>query len=188
MTPPLVFWGYNRLLTDPSVGSLFFIPLPFGGEPVPTRREAGGGVDDTLRALWRERTRLFGEMNKQSNLFHSCSTDADRAANSDRVLAWWNDILAVKAKIAHYEQHGELPPVEQEGEELPDNPVALSKKLASLRARISQVKKKLLDLASLDPSTGGKQSKIDAAENDLKRLRFQEGKAVEKLKTYEQAA
>lgn len=144
-------------------------------------------ADETLRALWRERTRLFGEMNRQSNRFHDCKTDEQRAENSRLVLGWWADILSAKAKIAYYEQHGELPPVAEEGDELPDNPVALSKKVASLRARISQTKKKLTDLAGLDPGTPGLQSKIDAAENDLKQLRFQAGKAEEKLKGYESA-
>lgn len=145
-------------------------------------------ADDTLRALWRERTRLFGEMNKQSNLFHTCKTDEERAANSARVLSWWDDIQAAKAKIAHYEQHGELPTPEHEGDDLPDNPALLAKKLASLRARISQVKKKITDIAGLDEGTPGKQSKIDAAENDLKQLQFLAGKAAVKLKEYEQTA
>lgn len=145
-------------------------------------------ADETLRGLWRERTRLFGEMNRQSNRFHECKTDEQRAENSKRVLAWWSDILAAKAKIAYYEQHGELPPVTEEGEELPDNPVALSKKLASLRARVSQAKKKLIDLAGLDEGTPGKQSKINAAEDDLKQLRYMVGKAEVKLKGYEQTA
>ena len=79
-------------------------------------------ADETLRALWRERTRLFGEMNKQSNLFHACKTDEERAANSAKVLSWWDDIRAVKSKIAWYEAHGELPPVAEEDDELPDNP------------------------------------------------------------------
>jgi len=159
------------------------ISPPIGGG------DGGGVADATLRGLWAERTRLFGEMNKQSNLFHSCKTDAERATNSARVLDWWNDILAVKEKIAYYEQHGELPPVVQdEGEELPENAALLAKKLNSLRARISQKKKQLVELAGLDPGTPGLQSKIDAAESDLKRLKFLEGMAVEKLKVYEQAA
>lgn len=144
-------------------------------------------ADETLRGLWRERTRLFGEMNRQSNRFHECKTDEQRAANSRLVLAWWNDILAVKSKIAYYEQHGELPPVAEEGEELPDNAALLAKKLASLRARASQVKKKLLDLAGLDEGTPGKQAQINDAEEDLKRLGFMIGKASVKLKGYEQA-
>lgn len=143
-------------------------------------------ADETLRSLWRERTRLFGLMNKQSNAFHNCRTDADRADNSRRVLSWWDDILAVKAKIAYYEQHGALPAEPEEADELPDNPVQLSKRLNSLRARISQKKAQLRDLAGLDEGTPGKQSKIDAAERDLKALKHQAGMAEVKLRVYGQ--
>ncbi len=171
-------------------------PTPIGRGDVESRERnappygggAGGGADDTLRTLWRERTRLFGEMNKQSNVFHTCKTDEERAANSAKVLAWWADIQAVKSKIAYYEQHGALPPVEEEGDELPDNAALLAKKLNSLRARISQMKKKLVDMAGLDPDTPGLQSKINAAEDDLKQLQYQAGRAAVKLKEYEQRA
>lgn len=153
------------------------------------REEEGTKADETLRGLWRERTRLFGEMNKQSNLFHTCKTDAERAENSARVLGWWNDILAVKEKIAYYEQHGELPkPVQGDAEELPDNAALLAKKVNSLRARISQKKKQLQELAGLDPGTPGLQSKIESAEADLKGLKHLEGLAAQKLKGYEQTA
>ena len=127
-------------------------------------------------------------MNKHSNLCPPCTTGEERAANSAKVLSWWDDIQAAKAKIAHYEQHGTLPEPPEDGEELPDNPALLAKKLASLRARISQVKKKITDIAGLDEGTPGKQSKINAAEDDLKRLRYLEGKAAVKLKEYEQTA
>lgn len=153
-------------------------------EDVPDLKDRTPYADDVLRGLWRDRTRLFGEMNKQSNRFHECKTDEQRAENSRRVLAWWSDILAAKAKIEWYEAHGELPPVADDSDDLPDNPVALGKKLNSLRARASQVKKKLVDLAGLDPGTPGRESKISAAENDLKQIRFMIGKAEVKLEEY----
>jgi hypothetical protein len=155
--------------------------------PAPELERAPQEADETLQNLWRDRTRLFGEMNKQSNVFHSCRTDAERAENSRKVLAWWSDILAVKAKISHYEQHGEVPNEVDDGDELPDNAVALAKKLNSLRARISQTKARLRDLAGLDAGTPGKQAKIDLAEHDLKTLTHLSGLAQEKLKSYEQA-
>lgn len=138
--------------------------------------------DETLRELWRQRTALFGEMNKLSNRFHECKSDGQRADNSRAVLAIWDRILAVKAKIEYYQQHGSLP--EEIGEQLPDNPVALGKKVASLRARISQKKAALLSLAALDPGTPGKDDKIAAGEQDLKDLRHLLGLAVNKLQPY----
>ena len=145
-------------------------------------------ADETLWGLWRERTKLFGEMHKQSNLFHQCQTDNQRAENSKKVLGWWKSILAVKAKIEYYEHHGEMPPAEDGAEPMPDNPVALGKKLNSIRARISQKKQQLEALAGLDEGTPEKQSKIDAAEADLRTLKYMAGLAQEKLKTYEQEA
>lgn len=160
--------------------STLYVSPPFGGG-------VGGGVADaTLRALWAERTRLFGEMNKMSNHFHNCRTDAERATNSAAILHKWQEILAVKGKIAHYEEHGELPAAElEENDELPENPVLLSKKLNSLRAGISQTKSKLEAAAGLDDATPGKAANIEKLEAKLKRLRHLAGMAEVKLKAAE---
>lgn len=142
-------------------------------------------ADDNLRALWAERTRLFGEMNKMSNHFHECRTDAERAANSAAILHKWQEILAVKGKIAHYEEHGELPAEAEQEDELPENPVLLSKKLNSFRAGISQTKAKLEAAAGLDDATPGKAENIQKLEAKLKRLKHLSGLAEVKLKGYE---
>jgi len=142
--------------------------------------------DDVLRGLWAERTRLFGEMNKQSNLFHACKSDEDRAANSEKVLGWWKDILRVKGNILHYEEYGELPKSAAVGDELSDNAVSLGKQLASIRARISQTQAKITEVASLDPNTPGKEAKIQDYEVKLRDLKHLRGLAEQKLKSYEQ--
>lgn len=162
------------------------LPTVIEEEDVPEIVEKPVFQDDTLRNLWSERTRLFGLMNRQSNQFHTCQTDTERAENSAKVLAWWADIVSVKAKIAYYEQHGEMPVDAEEGEQLPGNAVQLSKRLASLRSRISQKKAQLREIAGLDEGTPGKQSKIDAAEADLRRLKHLEGLALQMLKSHEQ--
>jgi len=142
--------------------------------------------DDVLRGLWAERTRLFGEMNKQSNLFHACKSDEDRAANSEKVLGWWKDILRVKGNVLHYEEYGELPKSAAVGDELSDNAVSLGKQLASIRARISQTQAKITEVASLDPKTPGKEAKIQDYEVKLRDLKHLRGLAEQKLKSYEQ--
>jgi hypothetical protein len=142
--------------------------------------------DDVLRGLWAERTRLFGEMNKQSNLFHACKSDEDRAANSEKVLGWWKDILRVKGNVLHYEEYGELPKSAAVGDELSDNAVSLGKQLASIRARISQTQAKITEVASLDPNTPGKEAKIQDYEVKLRDLKHLRGLAEQKLKSYEQ--
>jgi hypothetical protein len=150
--------------------------------------DRAGNADETLRKLWAERTRLFGEMNKQSNEFHKCKTDADRVGNSTKVLGWWKDIQAAKARIEYYEQHGEMPKYEEEGDELSDNPALLAKQLGSLRARISQTQKKIADLAGLDPNTPGKEAKIADTEAALRNLKHLKGLAEQKMKSHEQEA
>jgi hypothetical protein len=145
-----------------------------------------GAPDDTLRALWAERGRLFGQMNRQSNEFHKCKTDAERAENSVKVLGWWKDILRVKGNILHYEEYGELPKIKEAGDDLSDNAVALGKQLASIRAKISQTKAKITELAGLDPNTPGKEAKIQDYEQKLRELNHTKGLAEQKLKMYEQ--
>lgn len=142
-------------------------------------------VDDTLMALWSQRTALFGLMNKQSNKFHLCGNDEQRAANSALVLKYWDDIQSVKAKIAYYEEHGEMPKAQTNHKEvIADNPAKLAKQINSIRARISQRKRKLVDLAGLDPNTPGRQKKIDEAEVDLRQMRYTLGMAEQKMKAY----
>ena len=145
-----------------------------------------GAPDDTLRGLWAERGRLFGQMNRQSNEFHKCKTDEERAENSAKVLGWWKAILRVKGNILHYEEYGELPKATQPGDELSDNAVALGKQLASIRVKISQTKAKITELAGLDPNTPGKEGKIQDYESKLRELNHSKGLAEQKLKSYEQ--
>lgn len=140
-------------------------------------------ADDTTRELWRRRSELFGQMNKLSNTFHGAKTDEERARISKAILAIWDRICEVKATLATYQSTGELPTY-ADSDELPDNPVALSKKLNSIRAQISQRKKQLVSLAGLDEGTMDKQLKIDAAEESLKRLKLMAGLAEQKLATY----
>lgn len=144
-------------------------------------------ADQKLRDLWAERTRLFGEMNKRSNHFHECKSDDERAANSREIRRIWSRILDVKDRIAHYEAHGELPaPVSEERFPLPDDPVALVKKMNSIRAQISQVKKRLDDLGAL-PQDNPDRSKIGDAEARLAELKLYLGhaeKAIERASVH----
>lgn len=134
-------------------------------------------VDVVLRGLWRQRTMLFGEMNKRSNHFHACKSDDERAANSREIRRIWGEILNVKASIDYYEQHGHLPdPVSEERFPLPENPVDILKKLNSIRAQISQVKKRLDDLVTL-PESHPDRLKIGDAEARLNELKLYAGHA-----------
>lgn len=144
-------------------------------------------ADQTLKAMWAERTRLFGEMNKRSNHFHECKSDDERAANSREIRAIWSRILDVKERIEYYEAHGELPVAESEERfPLPEEPVALVKKMNSIRAQISQVKKRLDDLGAL-PQDHPDRSKIGDAEARLAELKLYAGhaeKAIERASVH----
>lgn len=151
--------------------------------PAPEAEGAPANADKTLRELWAERTRLFGEMNKLSNLFHGMKTNEQRADNSKAIMRVWDKILQAKARIAAYEANGEL--IEEEDEKaIPEGPVALAKRLASLRSQISQRRRRILELAE---DKQANQQDIDRIEEELKRLRLAAGIIDQKLKQYGQA-
>lgn len=141
--------------------------------------------NDVLNGLYDEKRSLFRRMYKQSNVFHLCRSDEERAANSREVLAIWDAILRIKAQIAYFEEHGELPRPEAEGDDLPDNPVLLGKKLNSLRAQISQIQKRLEALAERPDSDTDKVRLIQEAENNRRNKIHLRGLAEQKLKSLE---
>ncbi len=141
----------------------------------PVRKREQRFADQVLQGLWRERTQLFGEMNKRSNNFHECRSDDERKANSREIRRIWGEILRVKERIDYYEQFGELPaPVDGERFPIPENPVEMVKKLNSIRAQISQTKKRLDDLAEL-PDGHHDRVKISEYEVKLKELQLYSG-------------
>jgi hypothetical protein len=131
--------------------------------------------DEVLRGLWKNRKELFLEMNKLSNHFHDCKSDHERASNSKAIMVIWDKITQIKSKISHYEKWADLP---DEGEKfaLPSDPVLLVKKLNSIRAQISQVKRKLDDLAKLDKNDPNR-SEIQRYEDRLTHLKLYAGHA-----------
>ena len=150
-------------------------------EQVPEEIEADA-TDVTLNSLYSEKSRLFTSLYKQSNVFHTCRSDQERAENSRAVLAIWDDILQAKARITYYLEHGELPKETAEGDDLPDNPVLLSKKLNSIRAQISQIQKRLLQLAERPDTDQDKTRLIRDAEEQRRRKIHLRGLAEQKLK------
>lgn len=141
-------------------------------------------ADETLKALWAERTRLFGEMNRMSNHFHECRTDQERANNSKAIQRKWDEIEAVKGKIRHYEEHGEVPPAGGEEEQfpLPDDPIALVKKLNSIRAQISQTEAKLREAAELPEGHPDRETRIQEGEKKRAYLVLYRGHAEQKVR------
>lgn len=147
---PTLRTGHSRVNEAYLRAAMKRLPDEAAQEPEPALWHDTRYADSSLQDLWRDRGRLFGAMNKLSNKFHDCKSDDERAANSREIRRLWAEILTVKDAIAHYEQHGALPaPVSEERFPLPDDPVALVKKQASIRAVISQTKRKLDELGAL---------------------------------------
>lgn len=141
--------------------------------------------DGILNGLYDDKRSLFGQLSRQSNVFHKCGSDEERAQNSRDVLAIWSNILEIKAKIAYYLEHNELPKVDIEGDDLPENAVLLGKKLNSIRAHISQIKKRLESLFERPDDDKEKKAHINEAEDLLKKKMHLKGLAEQKLKSLE---
>lgn len=177
---PALQSGYTRANVVYMLAALNRLPDPEEVEYLPTKGTKP--ADDTLRALWAERTRMFGEMNRMSNKFHECTTDQDRAENSRDILRKWDEILAVKSKIRHYEEFGEvLKEDEQEKFPLPDDPIALMKKLASIRVQISQSEVKIREANALPNDHPDKQKRIQEGETKRAFLILYRGHAEQKI-------
>lgn len=176
---PALRQGFSRVNALYMAAALRRVPTP---APASKKANATAWSDETLRGMWGERKRLFGEWATTANRFHECDSDAERALISDRVLAIWEEIQALKAKIAYYEEHRAVP---AEGEEerfpLPDDPVLLLKKLHSIRAQISQEQAKLRDLAALPDEHPDKEDRIAAAEKRRAELILYRGHAEQKI-------
>lgn len=142
-------------------------------------------TDVALNELYREKSRLFTQLYKQSNVFHTCRSDAERAENSRVVLAIWDEILQAKGRIAYYLEHGELPKEATEADELPDNAVLLGKKLNSLRAQVSQIQRRLEGLAERPDTDPDKARLIRDAEEQRRKKIHLRGLAEQKLKSLE---
>lgn len=179
--------GYNRVNVLFMASAVKRLPEPVEEAYIEEEEAEGSPApnDAVLNGLFDEKRRLFSSMYRQSNVFHTCQTDEQRAENSRAVLAIWDAILQVKARIKYYEQHGELPKAEAEGDDLPDNPVLLGKKLNSLRAQVSQIQRRLEGLAERPDNDPEKSRLIREAEEQRRRKIHLRGLAEQKLKTLE---
>lgn len=145
--------------------------------------EIDSANNPVLKELWARKGQLFRQRAKWSNQFHECKTDAERRAVSDGIMKVWEDIQDIERKIAFVQRSGSLP----EGEErfpLPDDPIALMKKLNSIRAQISQRQQKLRELAQLPNDDPSKAVKITQTEAELAELKLYRGHAEEKAGIY----
>lgn len=139
------------------------------------------GSSDVLASLYKAQQVLRGQRAKTSNSFHECKTDADRRAVSARILEIEKEIRVNEGKITHIKTHGHLPLDIVREEVLPDDPIALMRTLASINAKISQTKKKLLELGALSDNDP-QRSQIPKYEAKLAGLKLEKGHAEQKIK------
>lgn len=155
------------------------------GAGMPQRAAQKGnvaGASDVLASLYKAQQVLRAQRAKTSNSFHDCKTDADRRAVSARILEIEKEIRANEGRISHWKAYGHLPvDAGDEEESLPEDPIALMRALASINSRISQTKKKLLDLGRL-PDKDPERSQIQKYEAKLAGLKLEKGHAEQKIK------
>lgn len=140
----------------------------------------GENMPPVVRELWAHKGRLFRERARWSNKFHDAKNDQERKAISDAILRIWNQIQDIERKIGLYEQTGSLPG-EEERFPLPDDPVLLVRKTASIRSLISIQQAKLRDLAKLPESDPTKPAKIEEANAKLAELKLYRSYAERKI-------
>ena len=121
-------------------------------EPAPRRSALKEKLIDSddlnLRKLYIKKSSLFTDRAKQSNQFHECRNDDQRAALSDQIQITQKAIEAIMQTIRHYQEFGSLPE-DDERYPIPKNPIELARKLNSIRVRISQIKKEIEQIAEL---------------------------------------
>lgn len=160
--------GYSVIRAVYMRAALKRLPNAAPAQPEPVTKEAMP-ADDTMRRLWAERRSVSALMRKTSNEFHDCNSDAERSGVSGRLQILIQQRNRLREQINFYEVNRTLPETETENEKtrLPDDPVALMRKINSLRSIISQNKAKLRDLALLPDDHPEKAERIAEAEDIL---------------------
>ena len=152
-------------------------------EEVEEIEEVDSAMKPVLKELWARKGRLFRRRAQWSNQFHECRNDAERKKISDEIMKVWGEIQEVERKIAFVQRSGALPD-EEERFPLPDDPIALMKKLNSIRAQISQKQQKLRELAQMPNDDPSKAVKITQTEAELAELKLYRGHAEEKANIF----
>jgi len=153
-------------------------------EPKAEKKEKPkANTDPGLKKLYIQKSNLFTERARLSNRFHELDTVESRASNSQQIQIIQRQIGKLHKSIAHYEEHGKLPDTkEEELYPLPDSSLGIDRKIKSIRAMISQEKKKIIALAEEADKKG-----VDAAEKRLSHLKNYLAYAENALKAKESA-
>lgn len=127
--------------------------------------------------------RAYNAIRKTRNKFHSCQNDETRAIVANEVAACWRTIQVAINRRQVYENTGEVTTPTDGADDLPDNPVELGKRLASIRVQITQTKNRIEDILASNETEKTKQERLQKAEASLQRLKNLRGIAEQRLKT-----
>lgn len=127
--------------------------------------------------------RAYNTIRKTRNKFHSCPDDETRATVANEVAACWRTIQVAINRRQVYENTGEVTTPTDGADDLPDNPVELGKRLASIRVQITQTKNRIEDILASNETEKTKQERLQKAEASLQRLKNLRGIAEQRLKT-----
>jgi hypothetical protein len=129
---------------------------------------------------WNELTShiraAYNEVRRIHNLYFACQNQADYIRTATQMRNAWEAVQKSKAARNAYEVGGTT----EDGEEIPDNPVQLSKMLNSLRVKRKQHQDKIIELG-----IAGETEKLKAKESSLAKLKNTLATVEEKLKQYE---
>lgn len=139
--------------------------------------------DEKWLELSADIRRAYNAIRRTRNKFHSCTDDETRAIVANEVAACWRVIQLAINRRQVYENTGEITTPTDGADDLPDNPVELGKRLASIRVQITQTKNRIEDIAASNEADKNKQERLQKAEATLQRLKNLRGLAEERLKT-----
>ncbi len=147
--------------------SVAVVPVVREKSGKPTFQQHASETEGTERMLTRKIAEAYSLLRKTRNGFHTCTSQDQFARVSDEVQrVWEKEVQHAIARREHFRSTGQLD--NEPSEKLPDNPVALSKHINSLRARVSQAKKagQTERIAMLQSQLEAAGEKIKTMEND----------------------
>lgn len=134
--------------------------------------------DNTWRAMTADIARAYNAIRAERNNYLRCTNDEQRGKVVDSVESCWANIQAAIAKRRYYEESGLDAPVDDA--EMPRSAFESAKRLNSVRAQISQMKRNIEEAIREDKDA----SKM---EGKLQKLMREKGLLEQAVKTGESA-
>jgi hypothetical protein len=151
LLPTIEEAGYGKIGIIYLKAALERLPEEVHEDDLPEEQDEPERDDEKWNELTRSIRMCYNEVRRVHNLYHECKTEEDYKSNAIRMRGAWEATLhAINARKA-YEQGGYSI---EDTEELPENPVALSLMLSSLRVKRTQHQKKITELATKGDKDG----------------------------------